>query len=83
MPKTIKTTTLRDNLSDAIAQTKKDPILLITKNNKHVGALVDVDYLEDLLMLSNPKFMKTVEEARNDIKHSRVYSHEEVFGDLS
>lgn len=83
MPKTIKTTVLRDNLSEALSQAKDDNILVVTKNNRPVNAIVDIDYLEDLLMLSNPKFMKTLEEARDDIKHGRLYTHEEVFGDLS
>lgn len=79
MPKTIKTTTLRENLAGAIKQTKIDRVLVITKNRLAVSALVDIDYLEDLLSAANPKVVASIKEARAS---KRRYTHQEVFGEL-
>jgi PHD/YefM family antitoxin component YafN of YafNO toxin-antitoxin module len=78
--KSIKTTTLRDNFAVATAQVQNDQFLVITKNNRPVSALVDIDYFEDLLTVTNPKIIKSIEEARASKKR---YTHEEVFGDLA
>jgi len=80
MPKTIKTTTLRDNFATASALVGGDQFLVITKNGRPVSALVDINYFEDLLTITNPKIIESVKEARTSKKR---YTHEEVFGDLA
>lgn len=83
MKKTIPSTVLRANLSGAIeAVTPKEKYLLITKKGQPVSALVNLDYFEDLLALSSPKYLKSIKEAREQYKKGEVYSHDEVFGGL-
>lgn len=83
MKKTIPSTILRANLSNAIeAVTPKEKYLLITKKGQPVSALVNLDYFEDLLALSSPEYLKSVKEAREQFKRGETYSHEEVFGGI-
>lgn len=82
MPKHIKSTTLRDNLSDTLDSMVKERLLIITKRNQPVSALVDLDYLEDLLATGNPSYLKSIRDARADAKAGRVFTHADVFGDL-
>ena len=42
----------------------------------------DIDLLEDLEALSSPKYLKSIKKARQDYKKGRVFTHEEVFGEL-
>ena len=83
MNKTIPSTILRDNLSSAINTVAlKEKYLLITKKGKPVSALVNLDYFEDLLALSSPKYLKSIKEAREQYKKGQTFSHEEVFGEI-
>lgn len=36
-------------------------------------------FVEDLLAAASPDYLKSIEEAREDYKKNRVYSHDEVF----
>jgi len=81
MSKFVSSTILRDNLADTIEEiSKKEKYLVITKKGKPVSAIVNLDYFEDLLALSSPKYLKAIKEARENYKKGQVYSHEEVFG---
>lgn len=83
MAKIIKTTTLRDHLADALKQiNKKEKYLLVTNKGKLVSALINIDFLEELLMASSPEYLKSIKEARRDYEEGRIYSHEDVFGEL-
>lgn len=77
--KTISVAKLRSNLSDALDSLDDESVLVVTKRGKDQVAIVDIDKFEDLLAASNPKYIKSIEEAR---KSDRFFSHEEVFGDL-
>ncbi len=83
MLKVVETTTLRNNLAHVIQEisSKKD-YLLITKNNKPISAIVNLDFFEDLLALSSKEYLKSIRRAREDYKHGKVFSHEEVFGKI-
>ncbi len=37
-------------------------------------------FIEDLLAAVSPQYLASIQEARNDYKAGRTYSHEEVFG---
>ncbi|MBI4677534.1 MAG: type II toxin-antitoxin system Phd/YefM family antitoxin [Elusimicrobia bacterium] len=79
----IAATTLRNHLSDALkAVIGSKKLLLITRKNKPVSAIMDIDFLEDLLAAASPEYVKSVREAREDYKNGRVFSHAQVFGDL-
>lgn len=83
MPKTIPTTTLRDNMSDVMKEiSKKENYFLITKQGKTISAVVNIDFFEDLLALSSPKYLKSIKQARESYKNGQVFTHEEVFGAL-
>ena len=81
--KTISSTTLRNHLSDALkAVVGSKNLLLVTKKDRAVSALVDIDFLEDLLAAASPAYLKSIREARQDYRKGRVFTHEQVFGGL-
>ena len=61
---------------------KKEDYILVTDRGEPKAALVNIDYFEDLLMANSPEYIKSIKEAREDFKAGRVYTHEQVFGDL-
>ena len=79
----IAATTLRNHLSDALRSvigSKK--LLLVTKKSRPVSAIVDIDFLEDLLASAGAKYVASIREARSDYKKGRLFTHKEVFGKL-
>ena len=83
MAPAVSMATLRNNLADAVTEIdKKQDYLLITKRGKAVSALVNLDFFEDLLALTNKKYLSSIKKAREEVKRGEVLSHEEVFGDL-
>lgn len=83
MPKVIETTKLRNNLASAISEVnKKSDFLVVTKNGEPVAGLVNLDILEDIEAVRSKNFIKSIQEAREQIKRGEFYTHEEVFGDL-
>ncbi|MCL5773651.1 MAG: type II toxin-antitoxin system Phd/YefM family antitoxin [Firmicutes bacterium] len=83
MSKVVPAAILRDHLADAIKEvSKKEKYLLITNKGRPVSALVNLDFFEDLLALSSPKYLKSIKEARENYKKGQFFSHEEVFGAL-
>lgn len=78
--RTIDATNMRKNLSEALdAVAKSHNILLVKRRGKVESALVDIDMLEDLLAANNPKYLKSIAEARVS---KEWYTPKEVFGDL-
>lgn len=83
MPATIPTTILRENLADVLNEVaKKRHYFLVTKKNKPVSALVNLDFFEDLLALNSPQYLKSVQEARRQYQKGETFSFQEVFGQL-
>lgn len=80
--KTISASKLRNNLADALDSISDDGVLIVTRRGKSERAIIDLDKLEDLLAASDPEYLKSIAEAREQIKKGEVYSFEEVFGDL-
>ena len=76
----VQTTTFRNNLADVLKTLEKKKYLLIAKKNKLVSAVVNLDFFEDLLALTNKKYLDSIKEAREDYKKGDVYTFEEVFG---
>ena len=80
---TIKATTLRNNLASVSDEMKdSNDFMLITNRGKIVSAIIDIDLLEDLLSLTNKKYLKSIEKAREDIANGNVFTFEEVFGEI-
>lgn len=83
LPWSIPATSLRNHFSDALkAVMGRRKFLLITKKNKPVSALVNLDFLEDLLAAASPEYRKSIRDARADFQRGRVFSHQQVFGKL-
>lgn len=82
--KSVKATTLRDHLSDALAEVsgKEVDFLIVTKRGRPVSALVNIDFFEDLLALASPPYLNSIAEARADYAAGRTVGHEELFGEL-
>lgn len=78
----VNATTLRDNLKDTLDEVKKKDYLLVAKRGEIISAIVDIDYFEDLLAATSPKYIESIKRAREDIKKGRVYTLEEVFGEI-
>lgn len=78
--KIIDASAMRKNLSEALdAVHGSKNIILVKRRGKVESALVDIDTLEDLLAVQNPKYVKSIAEARAS---KEWYTPEEVFGDL-
>lgn len=83
MIQTVPVTTLRNNLADTLEEVaKKHKYLLVTKRGSPISALVNLDFFEDLLALTSPKYLESIKEAREQYKQGETYTHEEVFGKL-
>ena len=84
MSNLIQASTLRNNLAGVLSavEKKSKDYLLVTKKGTPSAALVNLDFFEDLLALSSPKYLKSIKEARKQIKKGEYFSHDEVFGEL-
>ena len=78
----VNATTLRNNLADAINEATKKNYLLVAKRGKIISALVDIDLFEDLIALTNKKYLASIKKAREEYKKGDVFSHEQVFGEV-
>lgn len=81
--KTIDTTDLRNNLSATIKALGKNDILFIKSRGKLTGkVIIDDEVLEDLLLLQDSDYLKSVAAARQEIKQGDIYTFDEMFGDV-
>lgn len=79
---TITATRLRNNLAQALDSISTDKVLIVTRRGKKEKAIVDLDKLEDLLAVSNPKYLASIKKAREEYKRGEIYSLDEAFGNL-
>ena len=77
----ITTTVLRNNLAESFKEvnSKKD-FLLVANKGKITSAIVNIDLFEDLLALTNKKYLESIKKAREEYKNGDIFSHDEVFG---
>jgi len=81
--KTIDTTDLRNNLSATIKGLGREDILFIKSRGKLTGkVIIDDEILEDLLLLQDNDYIKSIASAREEIKRGETYTFDEVFGDV-
>jgi len=79
----ITTTILRNNLADTLKEiTKKRDYLLVAKKNQIKAALVNIDLFEDLLALTNKKYLKSIKKARKEYESGEFFTHNQVFGNI-
>lgn len=81
--KTIDTTDLRNNLSATIKSLDKNDMLFIKSRGKLTGkVIIDDEILEDLLLLQDADYLKSIAAARAEVKRGETYTFDEVFGDV-
>jgi PHD/YefM family antitoxin component YafN of YafNO toxin-antitoxin module len=79
----VDTATLRAHLSDTLDEVqKKKDYMVITRKRKPISALVSLDFLEDLLARTSHPYLKSIREARAEIKAGKGKTFEQVFGKL-
>lgn len=86
--KTIDSTTLRNNLSDAIKEVNRTGQPLVIKHRLVPKAvLMDIGEYEDYLASQDPEFIKSIAKARAEAKSGQVISLDdyikENFGSLN
>jgi len=80
---TIPATTLRNHLADALKSLHgRSKFLLVTRKNRPVSVLVDIDLFEDLLAATSREYLGSIRQAREDHRKGRVLTHAQVFGKL-
>lgn len=79
----ITPTILRNNLADTFKQvTGKKDYLLVAKQGKITSAIVNIDLFEDLLALSNKKYLRSIKTARQEYQKGDYFTHDQVFGKI-
>ncbi len=86
MARVMSVSDLRENLATTLEQIKRTPnesgIVLVSTHKEAGVALINQDFLEDLLDSVHPETVAAIEQARADIKAGRTYSLEQVLGEL-
>lgn len=82
MTKIVNSTSLRNNLADSLRMVKRGKYLLISQKGVIKRAIIDIEELEDLLSLHDNEYLKSIKRARADAKAGRLYTFEEVFGNI-
>jgi antitoxin YefM len=81
-PKSMDIAEAAKRLSTFDQQLKTRPVIWVTRKRKRAFAVVDQEYLENLLetmsILSDPEMMKQIHASLEDIKAGRLIDHEEV-----
>jgi len=80
--RTISASDLRNGLADTLDTVSADNIVIVTRRGKKERAIIDIDKLEDLLAASDPAYLQSIREAREQYKKGDVYSFEDVFGNV-
>jgi PHD/YefM family antitoxin component YafN of YafNO toxin-antitoxin module len=82
--KTITSSTLRDNLSDALDEIvgKTGQVLLIQRHGETDAALINIDLLEAVLDGLDKKLLVELNLARRQVKQGKTAGFTEVFGEL-
>lgn len=79
MTTVVKTKDLRTAYADIAKKIRGGKnVAIITKRGRPDLALIDLDYLEDLLEAQDKKFQKSLRQAAQE----KTYSLDEVFADL-
>ncbi|MFH2019462.1 MAG: hypothetical protein ABII80_02515 [bacterium] len=78
----ISATTLRNNLSDTLDELMDKDYLLVARGKNIAHALINIDFLEDLLALKNQKYLASIKRARQEYSSGDTLSDSEVFGNL-
>mgnify|MGYP001605685219 FL=1 len=82
--KSIKSSTLRDNLSDVLDDVEKNKgqLLLIERHGQPEAALVNLDVLESVLDTLDKKLMAKLRRSRRQADRGKTVPFAEAFGEL-
>lgn len=79
----VSATILRNHLADTLKEVEeKSDYFLVAKKGRITSAIVNIDFFEDLVALSNKDYLKSIKKARDEYKKGDFLSHEEVFGNI-
>lgn len=78
----ISSTTMRANFATTLDELARQNYLLVARRGKISHAIVNLDFLEDLLALNNKEYLTSIRQAREDCKKGKTISHDQVFGEL-
>jgi len=78
----ISASVLRANLGDVIDEAKKGSIIEIRRYGKSEVAMVDIAKLEDWLAVQDPDYVRSIKEAREQVKRGEVVPFEDVFKEV-
>ena len=74
----ISASTVRANFSNTLNELSKHDYFLVTRRGKTSHAIVNLDFLEDLLALNNKQYLDSIRQARRECKEGKVLSHDDV-----
>lgn len=81
--KIVNATVLRNNLADTLKEVdKKERYLLVAKKGKIISAIVNIDLFEDLLALTNKRYLESIKKAREEFERGESFTFEEAFGQI-
>lgn len=83
---TLDITEAREQISRLAERLRNEQVIRITRRNRPVFAVVDLEYLEAILetieILSDPESQRVFMESLEDIKRGRLHDHEDVKREL-
>jgi len=86
MPKTLDISEARKQLNSIDERLRDEHVIVITRHNKKVFAVVDLEYLsavkETIEVLSDPEAMQMLQQSIADIRAGRLHEHADVEKEL-
>jgi len=84
MTNIIQTSTFRANMKTVLDQVETDPkkMFLLQRKGDISSVLVNIDLFEELLDLHDKEYLKSIKEARNQVKKGDTHSFSQVFGEI-
>jgi len=80
--KAIDASVLRANLGDVINEAKKGSIIEIRRHGKSEVAMVNLAQLEDWMAVQDPRYVKSIKEAREEVKKGQTTPFKDVFKEV-
>ncbi len=76
----------RKQFSSLDQRLNEEPVVYITKHNRKVFAVVNLEYLSTVLetmeILSDPHALRMLEDSLEDIRQGRLHDHDDVEEEL-
>lgn len=83
---TLDITEAREQFNRLDKRLSDERVIYVTRHNKRVFAVVDVEYLQTVLetieIMSDPEAFKVFQQGLDDLRHGRVHDHEDVKKEL-